>query len=185
MAWNAPFTAIDGTIFTAAQFNTFVRDNILETMPSKASVVGSIFATDASSRISERTAQGVYLATGDHTLTAGQAEGTTETQYVDLATTGPTISIITGTQALVALFTGSLNSSGTAAWMSYDVSGATTSAASDNRAVQLQNTGGQQIGAVVLHSGLTPGLNIFTAKYRISTSGTGLFNQRRMAVQPL
>lgn len=185
MAWNAPFTAIDGTIFTAAQFNTFVRDNILETMPSKASVVGSLFATDATNRISERTAQGVYLATGDHSLTAGQAESTTETQYVDLATTGPVITALTGTQALIALYCSSLNSAGNAAWMSYDVSGATTSAAQDNRSIQLQNTGGQQIGALILHNGLTPGLNTFTAKYRISTSGTGFFNQRRLAVQPL
>jgi hypothetical protein len=185
MAWNAPFTAIDGTIFTAAQFNTFVRDNILETMPSKASVRGSLFTTDASNRIAERTASSAMIQTGDHSESAGQAEGTTETQYVDLPTTGPVVSVITGTQAWVSLYCASLNSAGNAAWMSYDVSGATTSAAADDRAVQLQNTGGQQIGVTILHNGLTPGLNTFTAKYRISTSGTGLFNQRRLAVQPL
>lgn len=185
MAWSAPFTAVDGTIFTAAQFNSFVRDNISETMPARASTPGSLFATDASNRIAERTAQTLIVATGDHSISTGAAEATQETSYGDLPTVGPTVTITTGTQVLVSLYCGMLNSSGAAAWMSYDVSGATTSPASDNRAIQLQSTGGQQIGATILHDGLTPGVNVFTAKYRISSNGTGNFNRRTLSVQPL
>jgi hypothetical protein len=39
MAWTAPMTAVSGAAFTAAQFNTHVRDNLLETGPAK--VTGS------------------------------------------------------------------------------------------------------------------------------------------------
>ena len=60
--------------------------------------------------------------------------------------------------------------------MSYGITGATTNAENDNRAIMLQSTGGQCIGATFFHSViLTAGTNIFTAKYRVSTSGTGTF----------
>lgn len=185
MTWFAPFTAVDGTIFTAAQFNTFVRDNLAETMAARASVAASLFATEDYNRVAERTAAMQTVATGDHSIATGQAEATQETTYVDLPTIGPSVSVVTGTQALVVMYCGMLNSSGSAAWMSYEVSGATASTAADNRAIQLQSTGGQQIGAVILHNSLTPGLNTFTAKYRITSSGTGLFNRRTLSVQPL
>ena len=42
-------------------------------------------------------------------------------------------------------------SGGTAAWMSYAISGATTDAANDNRGIQMQSTGGQRIGGTFFH----------------------------------
>jgi len=83
------------------------------------------------------------------------------------------------------VYANQLSSNGNAAWMSYDVSGATTSAADDNRSVQLQSAGGQHAGAVILHTGLTAGTNTFTAKYRISSAGTATFSVRRLMVIPM
>ena len=91
----------------------------------------------------------------------------------------------TSAQALVFVYCNQLSSGGTAAWMSYEVSGATTSAADDNRSIQLQSTGGQHAGAAILHTGLTAGSNVFRAKYRISTSGTATFSVRRICVIPM
>ena len=37
MAWTAPMTAVSGSVLTAAQWNTNVRDNLLETAPANCS----------------------------------------------------------------------------------------------------------------------------------------------------
>jgi len=71
-------------------------------------------------------------------------------------------------------------------WMSYGITGATTDAAIDNRGIQLQSAGGQRIGGTFFHSAiLTAGTNTFTAKYRVSTSGTGTWSDRRLMVIPM
>ncbi len=56
MSWTAPMPAVAGAIFTAAQYNTFVRDNLNECAPAKASVVGSYFTTSDDNQIAERKA---------------------------------------------------------------------------------------------------------------------------------
>src|SRR5690606_12967068 len=43
MAWSAPMTAVSGSVFTAAQFNQFVRDNLNETAPARATTAGAHF----------------------------------------------------------------------------------------------------------------------------------------------
>ena len=177
MAWSVPMTAVAGSVFTAAQFNQYVRDNLAVTAPALASTVSSYFVTDSPNSIVER------YATSD--FQSGSST-TTSTTYADLADgVHPTVSVVTGTMAWVAVYCNMNHSSSLATWMSYTVSGATTSAAADDHAFQLQGQNGQRAGAVILHTGLTPGTNVFTGKYRVSTSGTGTFSVRRISVLPL
>ena len=87
--------------------------------------------------------------------------------------------------AIVALACNQYSSNGNAAWMGFDVSGASSDAAADNRAVQtLSVSPGQHVGVTLL-VGVTAGTNQFQAKYRISTSGTATFSSRRLLVIPL
>ena len=177
MAWSAPMTAVSGSVFTAAQFNTYVRDNLNETAPAKATAAGQIFVSTAASAIAARTVNADFIAT---------QETTTSTSYTDLATSGPSVTATTSASAIVAIYCNQSTSGGTAAWMSYAISGATSAASDDNRAVQLQSTGGQRCGGTFFHSSiLNPGTNTFKAEYRVSTSGTGTFSVRRLMVIPM
>jgi len=182
VAWSAPMTAVAGAVFTAAQFNQFVRDNLNETAPAKATTAGSHFAVSGVNQIAERTsASGIALA----------SDTTTSTTYADLSGgPGPSITVTTGTAALVIVHAQSANSGTGSARMGYDVSGATSIAAADNRATGILGVAGAapNASAMALHYSallpLTPGSNTFTAKYRVS-SGTGTFEHRRIIVFPL
>ena len=56
MAWTAPMTAVANAVFTAAQFNTHVRDNLLETAPAKATTTGGYFVATGTNTIVQRVA---------------------------------------------------------------------------------------------------------------------------------
>lgn len=177
MAWTAPMTAVSGSVFTAAQFNQFVRDNLNETAPAKATTAGAHFAVSGANEIVER------LAVTDVVTTS---QDTTSTSYTDLATVGPDVTADTGPQALV-IVRGAISNSGTgSSRMSYAVSGASSVVAADAQCVGVFGTAGTGALAsdVSLITGLTPGSNTFTAQYRVS-SGTGTFSTRRITVFPL
>lgn len=174
MAWTAPMTAVAGNVFTAVQFNTHVRDNLLETMAAKARTPGAMFGGNGLNVIAERFPDWSYRST---------SSTTTGTSYGDLADgAGPSITVNSGTIAAVFIYCTQYNTAGNAAWMSFEVTGATSLSASDSWAVQLQGTGGQKVGAGLVFDTLTAGSNTFTAKYRVSTAGTGTFSHRRIAV---
>lgn len=182
MTWSAPMTAIAGSVFTAAQFNTFVRDNLNECPTAKTTTAGSIFVGTGTNQLAEQIPTRDAVTTG--TLLG---ESTTSTSYTNLATPGPTVTVATQTQALVCLYAQLANStSGVATWYSYAVSGATTLAPDDGTAILMQAGAGvgQRVGATILQTGLTPGINTFTAQYKVG-SGTGSWNSRRLAVLPL
>jgi hypothetical protein len=174
-------TAVANSIFTASQFNQYVRDNLNETAPAKAVNAGGYFVATGVNAIAERTAGGDLI---------NAAEDTASTTFTDLATPGPAVTKTTGTSAFVAVYgLVSNNTAGFSALMSFDVTGATAVTASDTRAVTYQPPSvaaarSIRASAVTLLDGLTPGSNIFTAKYRV-TGGTGSFNNRRIAVLPL
>ena len=94
MAWSAPMTAVANATFTAAQFNQYVRENLNETAPAKATTSGGYFVADGVNSIAER------FATGNTDLNSGT---TTSTTFTDLtgAAIGPTVTVTTGTMALV------------------------------------------------------------------------------------
>lgn len=183
MAWTAPMTAIANTVFTAAQFNQHVRDNLNETAPAKATTAGSHFAATGTNAIAERRLNG---------LTDLNSGTTTSTTFTDLdapAAIGPVVTVETGPTALVIVHGQISNSGAGSARMAYTVSGATTLAAADNRGIAIFGAAGTTIACSMgtHHAGgtaLTPGTNVFTAKYRVS-SGTGTFDDRRIVVLPM
>lgn len=176
MTWTAPMTAVAGAVFTAAQYNQHVRDNFLELDVAGATVENSIIAGNGLNRVIQRT-PAWDARTGGST--------TASTSYTDLADgAGPSVTVETGTIAMVWIYCNQYNTAGTAAWMTFEISGDTTLAASDINAVQMQGTDGDRVGAGILVDTLTGGTNTFTAKHRVSTSGTGYFSQRRIAVWP-
>lgn len=180
MTWTTPMTAVAGSVYTAAQFNTFVRDNLLETAPAKATATGGYFVTTNTNQISER------VPGQDEVLSS---ETTSNTLYTDLATAGPAVTVTTGDRAVVMLSARvQSNTVGQSGYASVQVSGASTIAADDNRAVGLSAAAANQLVVASHVSVVTvvPGSNTFTMKYR-STSGaaTATFANRRIAVFPL
>lgn len=116
--------------------------------------------------------------------TVAATETTGSTSFTDLATVGPTVSIETGDAAEVTIYTQcSVNTPTQFVVMGFAVSGATTIAAADNRAIGKSDTGNVfKGGATFLVEGLTPGVNVFRAKYRV-TGGTGSYNDRRITAK--
>ena len=54
MAWTAPRTWLSGEIYTSSHFNVHVRDNLLETMPAKASAAAQLFQATGANAIETR-----------------------------------------------------------------------------------------------------------------------------------
>lgn len=112
------------------------------------------------------------------------SQTTTSTSYTDLATVGPAVTVTTGTSALVTVGAQIQNSTANfTAYMSWAVSGATTSAAVDARAAAVANANLILASRVFLMTGLTPGSNTFTAKYKVNGASTGTFVDRNILVQ--
>lgn len=170
-------TAVASSVFTAAQFNTFLRDNLNETAPAKATTAGAHFAASGVNEIAER------LSATDAVLTS---ETTTSTAFDDLATAGPEVTVETGPYAFVIVHGAMENTGAGSSRMAFDTSGATTLAAADNRGIGVYGVAGTGaiLSGVTLMTTLTPGSNTFTAKYRVG-SGTGTFLSRRLMVLPL
>jgi hypothetical protein len=171
-------TAVANSTFTAAEFNTYVRDNLNETAPAKSTGAGGYFVGNAVNSIAERRASSAA------DLTAGT---TTSTTYTNLTGSGigPAVTVATGPAALVIVRCSAENTGGGSSRMAYDISGATSLAAADNRGMGFFGAAGGNVNAsdVSLVSSLTPGTNTFTARYRVS-SGTGSFLSRRIIVMP-
>lgn len=125
------------------------------------------------------------------TALVGTSQTTTSTSYTDLATSGPAVTITTGSQALVSIFCGTIQNDTAAdyALATFAVSGATTIAAADTYAIKIRNAaasvvGDWGLGATFLITGLTPGSNVFTMKYRAAVGGTATFATRQITVLP-
>src|SRR4030095_2231444 len=153
MAWTAPVTAVANLIFTAAQWNTGVRDNLNETAPAKATVAGRIIVSTAANAVAEREIVPELIDTG--------AETVTSPTYTDLATVGPTVVITTGGMALIWISAQVFNSAGGSALISYATA---ASPAIDARAMLLDGgTGNDYRMGVTNLLNVTPGSNTFVA----------------------
>jgi hypothetical protein len=171
-------TAVANAAFTAAQFNAYIRDNLNETAPAKATTAGAIFAATGANSIAERIPSKATITT---------SQSTTSTTYTDLATVGPSVTCVTGPSALV-LFAARAehNTTGGIAIVSVEVSGATTLAANDDWAFNYEAraaSSAQRQSSSELFTTLTPGSNTFTVKYR-TASGTATYEDRRITVIP-
>jgi hypothetical protein len=122
---------------------------------------------------------GGFPASGSALITTSQT--TTSGTYTDLATVGPTVTLTTGTKALVSIAVTTRTSSAAQSKMSFAISGATTVAATDNYCIgQAANFIYFFLGASFLVTGLTAGSNTFTSKY--ASGATGTFEARHISV---
>jgi hypothetical protein len=158
---------------------------------------GSDWEPVASALVGPTGATGVTGSTGPTGSTgfpnSDSAEVTTEqstssTSYTDLATSGPAVTVTTGTKALVIVTSLVQNNlSGYGVRASYAVSGATTIAAADKFATLIRSSGenGRQIqraSAAFMVKNLTAGSNTFTMKYNVESGTTGTFSNRQITV---
>lgn len=175
-------TAVSNSVFTAAQFNQYVRDNLNATAPALATTTSSYFATVAANQIAERIAGQAIVST---------TETTTSTSYGNLTTPGPAVAVTSGVNALVCIYADvSSGTAGTVAYAGYTVSGASSISAADSRALAYA-TGTTAAATflmasfVHLENGLTAGSNTFTMQYRMgSGGGTGTWSNRCLTVLP-
>lgn len=106
------------------------------------------------------------------------AEGTTSATYVDLATVGPTLTMLPDGQYLVLYGAyGSTSSAAQAVWMSVQPN---STAASDNDAAAFNTTSGVPGARGFLATLRNAGNNTLTAKYRADGAATGSFGRRWM-----
>jgi hypothetical protein len=177
MTWSAPPTAVFQQAPPYTWWNTYIRDNLLETAPAKATTAGSFFVATGANAIAERL---ILQGTNENSST------TTSTTYGDLvAGPGPAVTITTGTQALVWINATLANSASSTSAASFDMTGASTIAA--NNAWNIQQDGGtgtlNRYSSCTLITGLTSGSNIFTMRYLVSSGATtGTFSRRRIQV---
>jgi hypothetical protein len=167
-------TAVAGSVFTAAQFNQYVRDNLNQTGPALVTATGQILVATGPNTLAARTPTSAIVTTSDTT---------TSSSYTNLgSTSGPAVTAVTGANALVHILANcTCSSSANAALMSFTVTGSSSISSADSRAV---GSSQQQAGGLFLINALTPGSNTFTAVYRTGT-GTGTFSQRGITVIPL
>lgn len=179
MAWSAPMTAVAGATFTAAQFNQYVRDNLNATAPALATAASQLFVSTGANAITTRTPS---------TATVATTESTATTSYTDLTTSGPAVTVDTGTIAIVLFASGmSVATTDNAGWTSVAVSGSSSVAASDAWSIQMDGiTAGNTVryGMTHVFTGLTAGSNTFTMKYKAGGSTTS-FRNRTIGIIPL
>lgn len=190
MAWTAPMTAVDLDPFTAGEFNTHIRDNLLETMPARAGMEGDYFVTLGTNSIDTRRVQESSFLVGEGL--------TTSTSYTDLpGTVGPSVTLDVGTTALVIIGaqsgpfdTGTPNLA-RSVLMSFEVEGPSASPALDIWAfgeTHYASVTARTIGSRAhFLTGMTPGTHTFTCKYKVGSgtgSITGTWSERRIIVMP-
>ena len=95
--------------------------------------------------------------------------------------TNPSVTLVTGTTALVDISNASFNSGANATAMSVEVSGATTLAGSDDNNMDHALSAGISMGKRIILTGLTAGTNTFTLVYKAG-AGTGSFLRRGITV---
>jgi hypothetical protein len=175
MAWTAPMTAVDNTIWTSSQWNTHVRDNLLETMAGKATTAGRWFVSTGANAIAER------VITQASTTTS---QTTTSASFTDLATVGPAVTVTTGTKAIVFWGAAMSHSAANATCqVGVAISGATTTAASTSYQLLLDGVAASSTWRMNTFyvPTLTAGSNTFTLKYATSAA-TATFSNRYIAV---
>lgn len=179
MSWSAPMTAVAGATFTAAQFNQYVRDNLLECPTAKATAVSQYAVSTGVNAMAMRQAV---------QNTVNVSETTTSTAFVDLTTPGPQVTVTTGTAALIIISAEiNNNTASQAGRVGVLISGATSEAVNGNYTLRQETNGTaefQRCSAARLHTGLTAGSNTFKMQYATVGVSTAAFNFRDLIVVP-
>jgi hypothetical protein len=173
-------TAVASVVFSAPNWNTHIRDNLNATgLGVLASGAGRYIAGTGLNGVAERAVGSAVV---------GTSQTTTSTTYVNLATTGPSTTVTTGTKAIIVIACGiSNNTAGQGGRVAIDVSGAYTSAASDTNSICNESGGAAdafQGSWATLYDPITAGSSTFTLKYRLVGSGTATFVNRNILVVP-
>lgn len=182
MAWTSPMTFVANQVLTAAQLNTHLRDNMLESEVAKATTASGYFVGEALNSIVERIPKTHRIAT---------SESTDSNDYTDLNTGGPEVTVTTGSAAFVFMAGGlETNTTNGQARMNYQISGATSRSPVDETALVVDGitaNNHNRIAQFDLVVTLTPGENTFTCKYAGSrvAPATATFRDRFIAVLPL
>lgn len=194
------FTA--GQVLTAAQMNQSARTGVpvfATTVERDAAFGGTGEKTLAEGQLCYLESTDVvqyYNGTSWATLAPGPisavgynqvlaAQTTTSTSYTDLATVGATVTLTTGTSAIVLATSQCLdtNNDGVDCYISVAVSGATTIAASDNWNGYVRQDQNYDVAVSMYQfTSLTPGSNTFTMKYKKSGGTTATFGNRYLTV---
>lgn len=131
--------------------------------------------------LDSRTRPTQFLVSTTQTSTSGT--------YVDLATIC-FVTVTTGTAAMVAGSANMFNGGGSATdiWISFAITGATTTTAADQWGCRIGNVppsvNGLRGTFIWLATGLTAGSNTFTMKYRNTNSQSCNWNDRQIIVWP-
>jgi hypothetical protein len=179
MAWSTNKTWSPAEDLTADDMNQYVRDQLDETAPAIATAPGRLIVTDSANSIVERLPTFSLVA---------DSEGTTSTSFTDLSTSGPWVTVTSGTKVLV-IMSAELQSSGagSTSYVSFSVSGATTSAAQTGESLNYESgAAGDRLQAsrVVLDT-VNAGSNTFKMVYRSSSgSQTATFQFRYIIAIP-
>lgn len=180
MVWTAPMTAVDTAQFSHQEYNMYIRDNLNQMAPAKATAAGQYLVTSGFREIAMRSISDDFITT---------SQTRTSTAYGDLTTVGPTVTVETGDSALV-FFAVAMSNSATNAQSSCSVavSGTSTIAAHNHwRIIHDGKAAGNVTRTMGVHrfaAELKPGSNTFTVKYKVA-SNTGTFSRRYLAVMPL
>ena len=178
MAWTAPMTAVAGTVFTAAQWNATVRNNLNACAPAIATTGARWLVSNGFNSLVERQPDVEYI---------GTTESTTSSSYGDLATLGPIVTMTTSTKVLVTIG-GHINSNTAQSGgkIGVDVSGATSLAASDANCffatAPLSLAPYKGTWTTLFDEHMVAGDNIFTLKYRAVDGGTCYFSNRLLVI---
>ncbi len=178
MAWTAPKTFTDGVPLTAEDLNIHLRDNLLETEVAKSTSSGSWFIGAGPNTIVERIPQFASVSASDQC---------TSTSYVDLESLGPSVTVVTGSRALIMISAGISNSvNESTSFMAYAISGATTQTPSDNWSLRTDGISADKVNRrfqIFMEDDIRPGENTFTAKYKTGAN-PATFQDRFIAVWP-
>ena len=114
---------------------------------------------------------------------------TTSSSFTDLATAGPSVTVVTGTSAIVAVSCFALNTvgAGNTAFLGVDVSGASTIAANVDSGIRTTfwtSNASVAMSAMFKITGLTAGSNTFKMQYKCDGS-TINFGNRYIVVIPI
>lgn len=176
-------TAVANAVFTSAQFNTYVRDNLNACETGTVTAAKQIFVSTGPKALAAYTPAAATVLT---------SEGITQNTAGNLATVGPSVTVTTGTTAFVHIASRMEVSDATnvRATASFQVSGATTLSENDHPCqlwwdgVASGNAGA--FGSWTHLTTLTPGSNTFKMVYWVSTAGyTATFADRHIIVVPL
>lgn len=175
-ATNSVRVVVIGTAYGIGSPGTVVSTGI-----SDSTATGRALLT-ASNAAAVRTTLGVASVGA----TVATSESTASATYVDLTTTTDTVTVTVGASGtvLVWLYANIYDNSGRG-WVSVDVSGANTIAASDSNGGVATAIGTTTLGTVsvpVLFTGLSAGSTTFKMKYRAGQYTPSFFNRRIIVI---